>query len=1013
MGRRALFAFAMAVATVAAALTWRLYSDPVRRVIAAAGRHRLIEARLSGGFDWAPLPRKAIGLPKTVQSAPAPRVRGERRTLASFTLGPSDADQRAGAMATLLFGDRRGAAIARFEQLAAEHPQEPQIRSDLSAARYEAGVTTGDASLIAAALADADAALELDPSLPEALFNRAVAIEYLGIRDEARKAWRRYLAIDSSSDWAAEAQERIRRIPPIPFFMVDLRVNYDRLAADPAFAHEMARARPEETRLYSETVILNDWAEAAAAGDTVAAERHLRVAREFGVELARNRGDHMVRQAVRAVETADDARRQHLIRGHKLFREGQNEFKVDRAAAAQKILARAVDELAQGGTPVWRLAALFYARSFDVLGDVAEGRRRELKLLAEAPPEFRAHRAQVLWFLGLGYQWDGDLGKALEVLGESVAIYDDLGETDYAAGVRERLAEAHDHNGNPEEAWRQRLVALRGTGRLTMPRLAMAVRDVGRAAMMRKEWPVARSFLHLAAEVAVTVGRPTIEAEVRLLQARTFAENGDLAAARAAIANARAATAKIDDAAAQQEALIDLDRSEALVAPSPEVAVSLLTRAIDFHSTRGRRVVLPELFLARGRAYRDGGQASLAAADFESGIAQFEKRRESLPKGELRWGTFDTAGELFEEAVASALARRDVATAFAYAERSRARALLETLGAATPGAVPASFTGGATLIEYFSLPDRLILFAVNRGVIRSAEARVSRTALDGEAEAFRRALAEGSPRHRQLGAALYRHIVAPVEREAVAGGTLVFIPGPHFPAVSFAALTAGDSYLVERHEIVIAPSAAVYAQLASRPRAAGSPQAALIVANATPDAAGALSGAENEAADVARLYGHSRQLLRSEATVDAYRRLAPAADVIHMGTHGLALTAGGGGGLLLHDAVLDSKTIASIPLPHTRTVVLAACDSARGPARAEGTISAARGFLAAGVPAVVATLWKIEDRSAAQFFPRLHRELARGIPAATAVREAQIESLERGEPPAQWAAVQCIGTDGG
>ena len=113
------------------------------------------------------------------------------------------------------------------------------------------------------------------------------------------------------------------------------------------------------------------------------------------------------------------------------------------------------------------------------------------------------------------------------------------------------------------------------------------------------------------------------------------------------------------------------------------VAVALLTRAIAYHATRGDRVVLPELYLARGRAYRTGGQEALAASDFETGIVQVEKRRESLPHGELRWGTFDTAAELFEEAAASAIRRGDVSAAFAYAERSRARELLETLGATT------------------------------------------------------------------------------------------------------------------------------------------------------------------------------------------------------------------------------------------------------------------------------------------------------------------------------------------
>lgn len=1007
--RRTLTATASLIAVAAAAVTWRLRNDPVRELVELVGRRRVIEARLSGEFAWAPLPRTAIRLGSTVRSDSPSAVRGGQLTLAFVEAGHYENEERARAMATLLFGDSHR-AVSRFEHLVAANPRDARLWSDLAAARYEAGVAAGDASLVAAALAAADAALQLDSALPEALFNRALAIEHLGVRDEARHAWKRFVTVDGTSAWAAEAHDRIRQLPPIPFFMVDLRMHYDRLAADPEFAHNMARARPEETRLYSETVILHDWATAAAAGDEKAAERHLRVAREFGRELARNRGEHMVQDAVRAIERADETRRQHLIRGHRLFREGQNESKVDRPLAARAIFERAADELAQGGSPVARLAEFFLAEMFNSLGNVEEGRRRELQLLADAPGEYRAHRAQLLWFIGNGYQWDGDFGKALDALGQSVEIFDDLGEADYAAAVRERMAEIHDRNGNPEEAWRQRLMALRGVGRLMQPRLATALENAGRGAMMRKEWSVARSLLELAGDVAVAVGRPIIEAEVHLLQARACAETGDVDAARASIAKARTATAKIDDAATQREAFIDIDRSEAMIASTPEVAVALLTRAIEFHASRGRRVVLPELYLARGRAYRAGGQDALAASDFETGIAHVERHRETLPEGELRWGSFDTSAELFEEAVASAIGRGDVAAAFAYAERSRARALLETLGTSTPHVVPTSFGNGTRLVEYFSLPDRLLIFTVSRGLIDVAQVRIQRTMLEKEAAAFQDALAEGAARHRQLGATLYGRLIAPIEHEVRSSETLVFVPGHRFPAVSFAALPDGGGYLVHRHEIVVSPSAGVYAALASRTRAATARKSALIVANpVTSD--GTLIGAESEAAGVARHYAESRRLLRGDATIDAYRRFAPAADVIHMATHGV--TSRPGGALLLSDGMLDTKMIASIELPQTRVVVLAACDSGTGPARAEGTLSAARGFLAAGVPAVVATLWKIDDRTAAQFFPRLHRDLARGVDTAAAVRAAQIESIDRGESPALWAAVQCMGADGG
>jgi CHAT domain-containing protein len=997
------------VVAASAAMIWRLSGDPIRRLVAASSGQRAIETRLSGGFEWAPLRRQVLRSART-DAVQTDSARGTWKLAALIGDDSSANARRASAMAMLLTG-RPEAAVARFERLAADTPTDAKVLSDLAAARYEAGVAESDAALLAEALAAADAALRLDPSLTEALFNRAVVVERLGIRDEARKAWTSFLAVEGTSKWAGEARERISHLGPIAFFREELAKHYERLANDAEAAHEMARERPEETRLYTETLILADWAAAAAAGDEQAAARHLRVAREFGVALARNHGEYMVQQAVRAIDDADPSRRRHLIRAHLLFHQGQDEFKTDHAALAQAAFESAANEFAQGGSPVNLLAEFFLAHTFHALGNLPEARRRELRLLAEAPPEFRAYRAQLLWHLGLTYQSDGDWGRALDAFTHSVVTFDDLGENDYAAAVRELMAEVYDRNGDPQSAWKQRVVSLQGIGRMTTSRLETALANIGRGAMARKEWPVTLSFLQIAGDTAEEIYRPTAETEMRLLQARAFVQTGNADAAHACIAKARTATTKIDDPAARRDALADIDGTEAILA-SPQLAISLLTRSIDYHSTRGRRILLPELLLLRGRAYRDLGQTVRATADFEAGIGEIEKHRESLPRGESRWGTLQPAEELFEEAVAAAMKRGDIAAAFDCAERSRARELLDALGVAAPTAMPVSFAADTAVIEYFSLPDRLVIFAVSRGGIYAVEEHIERTALEKEAETFQSALAAGSASHRTLGESLYRHLVAPIESNVSASETLVFVPGPRFPSIAFAALPTGSGYLVERHAIVVSPSAAAFSQLTSRKGALAARRTVLVVANPTTTTEpGVLSGAEMEANDVAQFYSRSTRLVRDDATIASFRRYAPAADVIHMATHGATDAAWrGGGALLLSDGRLDSQMIASITLPHTYAVVLASCDSALGPKWAEGMISAARGFLAAGVPSVVATLWQIDDAASAQFFPRIHRDLARGVAAATAVRQAQIESIRRGESPALWAAVQCIGS---
>ena len=88
-------------------------------------------------------------------------------------------------------------------------------------------------------------------------------------------------------------------------------------------------------------------------------------------------------------------------------------------------------------------------------------------------------------------------------------------------------------------------------------------------------------------------------------------------------------------------------------------------------------------------------------------------------------------------------------------------------------------------------------------------------------------------------------------------------------------------------------------------------------------------------------------------------------------------------------------------------VVLSGCRTALGKeVRGEGLMGLTRGFLYAGVPRVVASLWRVQDRATAELMTRFYRALWQdGLPPAAALREAQ-RSLRR-EPryrdPYSWA----------
>jgi CHAT domain-containing protein/Flp pilus assembly protein TadD len=89
-------------------------------------------------------------------------------------------------------------------------------------------------------------------------------------------------------------------------------------------------------------------------------------------------------------------------------------------------------------------------------------------------------------------------------------------------------------------------------------------------------------------------------------------------------------------------------------------------------------------------------------------------------------------------------------------------------------------------------------------------------------------------------------------------------------------------------------------------------------------------------------------------------------------------------------------------------VVLSACQTARGgEIEGEGLIGLTRGFLYAGAPRVVATLWAVDDRTTALVMKHFYEGmLVRGQRPAAALRSAQAEvARTRGwDPPFYWAA---------
>ena len=503
------------------------------------------------------------------------------------------------------------------------------------------------------------------------------------------------------------------------------------------------------------------------------------------------------------------------------------------------------------------------------------------------------------------------------------------------------------------------------------------------------------------------------------------------------LAATRASTA--GDERVRQSLLADINGARGALTRRgrPKEAVAFLDQAIAYQEAADRAMFLPQFYLERARAQLALRNVLAAADDLERGIAHLELQRSHVAEPAMRYGIFDGSHELFSDLVSLHLRRRNPRAAFAVLERGRARALLEQIaGAPRPlpppevEAVQRAIPADTLLVEYVVLRDRLLLFVIGSDTFDVHEVRVDAATMAARSSALVDALVARRPvaEVQKLAAELHTMLIGPIQRRA-RFHNLVLIPDATLQHVPFAALydRAAGTYLIQQHLLVEVPSAAVFLEGRARVSTVKAPpRSTAVFAGAHPDPAlklRTLADAEGEAARAAAPYRTSVLVAGAQATVARFLDEAPKVDVLHFAGHALIDAADPSQSALVLSAsegdagLLRCREIGGQRFRKPRVVVLAACSTMLGrTGHTDGTPSIARSFLAAGVPAVVGTLWDIEDGDTVDLVTGFHENLTRGLTPAAALRQAQLAALQgkfiTTRHPGSWAAFALLGAGG-
>lgn len=951
-----------------------------------------------------------------------------------------------------LMQSRTAVAVEILERAAAWAPADAVPWSDLAVARLALAEKSGNAVALVEALEANDKALSIAPHLEEALFNRALILQRLHLVTVTRDALARYLTTDSGSAWADEAR---RLLAAIPTGSERLRwqIELARLAAtgaNPQNARGAVEASRQEARVQAEEKTLAAWGDGWLRGRRDEALRQLRMAEEVGGALVAVGSDPMIADAaatIRGAEARGDlAALAALAGGHRAYAEGMELYK---AAADRQALQRFDDAarlLGRAGSPfaAWALFRVQICHYYDGENTTVLMALRQL-LSEPTARRYSALRGRLSLLAGMASLRMARLSDGQRFYRQALAAFAGIAETEHIAASYFMLGEAQQMAGDLEAAWDQRLAAVALANRLGASiYYYLSLYDAAQACEQAGQQDLALVFETEMASFARAKGDALLLTETLVARARTRFRLGDAPGARRDLAAAGSWLRDVPPGERQLRLQTSVKLAAAEMLAAGPAALDTVTAAIAMARSRRDDFRLPQLVELRARIELAAGRLTPAEADLLAGIDECERQRERLLTEQLPGAFLDQHQGVFEAMVRLQLRQGQPERAFEFAERGRTRNLLETLlsepsqggahiaeGVASAAAIARALPPRTTLIEFAVGADRTVAWTVSHDGLSVHELPVGELELGRRVRELRRQVeheAEVLPRE---GSALFEILFGPLAASIESADALVIVPDESLQMLPFAALwdRRGPRFLIERWAISTSPSATLYlhslyhdAELSH-----GLPANVLVVT--APILTGteyanlpSLPAAGVEARQVAAAYPHATVLVGADASQQAVRAAAAHHEVVHFATHAvlnphypllsaIPLSPASGDD---RGGALYAQDIYQLRLTRTRLVVLAACDTGNGRlSRSEGVDSLGRAFLAAGVPAVVDSLWPVDDDPAARFFADFHRRVGAGDDPASALRAVQLALLKATTGtlrlPRAWAAYQLIG----
>ncbi len=1023
---------------------------------------RSLEARVTGGFAYQPFKEKRSPAETIDIDQDQLRYALSELTRAVASRPTATARHNLGRLYLLLGESDR--AEEQLTLALKDEPRNAKLHADLAVLYYERSKYADPLPLLTKAIEHDQAAIELDPELAEAWFNRALCYERMALLTEAQASWERYLELDADSPWATEARERLKKLRARidQSANLDEHTQAQFLAAEAAGDEETMRHLISEQFVvlydFATGRLFDEYLAAASTGETARAGERLKTLTRIA-QLAKEKGDHFIADMVEFAARGSPAIKKRLQEIRHLLRQADQEFALgayDAALARYSSARRAAEHI--GDRCHAEVAILGLARFFNPRTDSRARAALRKQLIANAG--HRRHRrlqAQTLLASANAYGALLQHSRNLELCLQAASIAQELGDPETLINSLRLAGSAYILTGDYERAMRKTFeaVSLLRNHSVTPLRAAQAYHEVWEALFHAGNFPAAADYQREAVRVAERSGNTMVQASLIGRLGLTYGKLGRYEEAVRHLNDAIVRAETISDQLARLLLQADLYTSLGdfyLHQNKTGQAIAAYRRALETIGERGNLFYLVAIHEGLAAAYLAQNRWTEAETELQAGIALAEQGRLQIADAHSRSAFLTSKQNIYRAMVDLQFTKPDPGRAFNYAEISKSRGLLDALSGQralqwsdgqlalilsrsarplTLEQVQRALPEDVQLVEYLSTEKRLIIWLITRDEVIPASVPISsdqlhRLVTDYFAELQLRRDLESLNRR---AAELYDLLISPIAARLDPNRMLCLIPDGALHKLPFAALVSPVTrrYLIEDFALTINPSASVLVQALEMTRAGASsaPERFLGLGNPRfnrqrfPNLR-ALLWADEEVARAQAFYGKTQVLNRERATESAITRRMGAYEIVHLATHILiderspllsAIVLADEGdrasedhmpGGIVFDGALRAYEIYHLKLQRTPLIILSGCRSGVGNyPHGEGLSSLVQAFLTAGAPTVIASLWDVDDESAAKLMEAFHyHHRVKKQAFGSALRQAQISLIQAAD--AKW-----------